>query len=94
LALTLNTTAVTANMNSHVRAVLDFQFAGSEFQPPVGDQTCLGYLSMVNTVYNSRKDLRNVTGTHPFTLEWFLLHVLCNELFIKLGKVAMVVVVR
>jgi len=26
-------------------AVLAFQFEGCEYQPPAGDQTCLGYLA-------------------------------------------------
>ncbi|KAF2456215.1 ribonuclease III domain-containing protein [Lineolata rhizophorae] len=39
--------AETATMRLVKMAVLAFQLAGCEYQPPVGDQTCLGYLPRV-----------------------------------------------
>jgi hypothetical protein len=31
-------------MAAPLMAVFDFQFPGRQYQPPAGDQTCLGYL--------------------------------------------------
>lgn len=50
-ALYLKATADMANMTSPIIAVFDFQFAGCAYQPPAGDQTCLGYLDgLANTI--------------------------------------------
>lgn len=35
------------NITTPKTAVFAFQFAGWEYQPPAGDQTCLGYLSYI-----------------------------------------------
>jgi hypothetical protein len=43
-ALTLQTMAVIPTRTAPKTAVLAFQFAGCAYQPPAGDQTCLGYL--------------------------------------------------
>lgn len=39
--------AVIPNMIAIIIAVFVFQFAGCEYHPPAGDQTCLGYLKVV-----------------------------------------------
>lgn len=36
--------ATTPKMVNIATAVFDFQLAGWQYQPPEGDQTCLGYL--------------------------------------------------
>jgi len=41
-ALNRNTTATTAKMPRPSLNVFVFQFLGCEYQPPAGDQTCLG----------------------------------------------------
>lgn len=43
-ALIFQTTAVTPIIANRLIAVLAFQFGGLVYQPPAGDQTCLGYL--------------------------------------------------
>jgi hypothetical protein len=43
-ALTLHIMAVSPSMTPITTAVLAFQFFGWVYQPPAGDQTCLGYL--------------------------------------------------
>lgn len=42
--LSLNARAVMPMMTPVKMAVFTFQFAGCVYQPPAGDQTCLGYL--------------------------------------------------
>jgi hypothetical protein len=44
----LHAHAVMPKMVRPMMAVLPFQFFGLEYQPPVGDQTCLGYLAMTD----------------------------------------------
>lgn len=46
-ALTLHAIAVMPMMTAPITAVFAFQFAGCEYQPPAGDQMCLGYLQLV-----------------------------------------------
>lgn len=43
-ALTLQAIATTPTTTDAMTAVLAFQFAGCAYQPPAGDQMCLGYL--------------------------------------------------
>ena len=43
-ALTFHIKAVMPKMTTPKIAVFAFQFAGWAYQPPEGDQTCLGYL--------------------------------------------------
>ncbi|KAF8426940.1 ribonuclease III domain-containing protein, partial [Tirmania nivea] len=43
-ALKLHTTMARPAIVAPMMAVLDLQLLGREYQPPVGDQTCLGYL--------------------------------------------------
>lgn len=43
-ALRLHAYAVIPNITAPTTAVFDFQFAGWQYHPPEGDQTCLGYL--------------------------------------------------
>jgi len=45
-ALTKKAAPTTATPTSAATAVLAFQFTGCEYQPPAGDQTCLGYLNL------------------------------------------------
>jgi hypothetical protein len=40
-------TAVMPKTVASITAVLTFQFLGCVYQPPAGDQTCLGYLLFV-----------------------------------------------
>jgi hypothetical protein len=44
-ALNFHIIAVSPTMTIPNTAVLAFQFEGCEYQPPAGDQTCLGYLA-------------------------------------------------
>ena len=44
-ALTLHVKVQMPAMTAAMMAVLAFQLAGCAYQPPDGDQTCLGYLS-------------------------------------------------
>lgn len=44
LALSIQTPARTPDITAPMTKVLAFQFAGWAYQPPAGDQTCLGYL--------------------------------------------------
>jgi hypothetical protein len=46
-ALSLHIIAVIPKMTTPITAVFAFQFAGCEYQPPAGDQTCFGYLCCV-----------------------------------------------
>lgn len=43
-ALSFHIIAVIPTITTLKNAVFAFQFAGWEYQPPAGDQTCLGYL--------------------------------------------------
>lgn len=43
-ALNFHVTATMAAMTAPATIVLPFQLAGCAYQPPAGDQTCLGYL--------------------------------------------------
>lgn len=43
-ALSFHIRPVSPTMTAPMTAVFAFQFAGLEYQPPAGDQTCLGYL--------------------------------------------------
>jgi hypothetical protein len=45
-ALNFHIIAVTPKMTTPKIAVFPFQFEGCEYQPPDGDQTCLGYLKL------------------------------------------------
>lgn len=45
-ALSFQVKATRMELRARTTAVLAFQLAGCEYQPPLGDQTCLGYLSM------------------------------------------------
>lgn len=40
--------AVSPMTTAPMTAVLAFQFLGCEYHPPAGDQTCLGYLDVVD----------------------------------------------
>lgn len=42
--------AAMPNTHAPAMAVLAFQLAGWAYQPPAGDQTCLGYLRETDTV--------------------------------------------
>ena len=47
-ALLVHTKSVIPAITVAMTAVLAFQLPGCEYQPPVGDQTCLGYLGGVS----------------------------------------------
>lgn len=45
-ALSFHINPVRPMMTAPITAVFAFQFDGCEYQPPAGDQTCLGYLGV------------------------------------------------
>ena len=49
-ALSFHIIAVSPTITTPNTAVFAFQFEGCEYQPPAGDQTCLGYLAWSNCV--------------------------------------------
>jgi hypothetical protein len=46
-ALSFHINPVNPTITKPMTAVFAFQFDGCEYQPPAGDQTCLGYLFVV-----------------------------------------------
>ena len=64
-ALTFQAVAVNPKMTSPIIAVFDFQFAGCEYHPPAGDQTCLGYLIQLKLLRNKTQNVRYLaSSTH------------------------------
>jgi hypothetical protein len=65
-----HTKAVIPKITTPKTAVFAFQFLGWAYQPPAGDQTCLGYLGaleleltgMERELWMSGRDLRNLAA--------------------------------
>ncbi|KAK8188018.1 ribonuclease III domain-containing protein [Phyllosticta capitalensis] len=69
LALAVNRTAAMPTSTEPMTAVLAFQFLGCPYQPPAGDQTCLGYLCRRCQRIGPHRD--ELGGSHPHAVPQF-----------------------